>query len=337
MTHEQVRPLLTIAVPSYNVQAYLEKGLSTYDDDRLNGILEVIVVNDGSTDATEEIAARFAAKRPSVFKLVNKENGGHGSAVNAGIDAVSGKYFRVIDGDDWADTENLVRFVHGLADIDADLVVDVKQEVDMQTGATQLFPFPGYVPQGGVCSFDQVCTREDIASYIMIHTLSIRTDYLRSIGLKLLEKTFYVDYEYTVKASVDARTIQFVNLNVYQYLVGNAAQSVADGNYVRRWDDHTRVTNEMLRLYEARKGSADEARLGYLRRRAMLICNTHYNIALIFDKDRRRGVRRAKEFRTYLRENHSEMAGLTNRRYLLASVLHYAGVDSQEKLSKLGK
>ena len=325
-------PMLSIIVPSYNVETYLEHGLSSYDDDRLDGLVQVVVVNDGSTDGTRQIAERFVEARPAVFTLVNKENGGHGSAVNAGIDAAAGKYCRVIDGDDWANTDDLCKLAHALESLDCDLVCDVKQEVDMSTGEKELFPFPDYIPQDGIHSFDELCSREDIASYIMIHTLMVRTDYARSINLRLLEKTFYVDFEYVVKATLDARDIRFLDLNVTQYLVGNSAQSVADDSYVRRWDDHTRVTQEILRLYEDRKGALSETRRAYLQRRAMLICNTHYNIALIFDKDRKRGMARAKEFRRYLRNEHPDIAALTEKRYRMACVLHHLGVDSQKKL-----
>ena len=325
-------PALSIIVPSYNVEAYLEHGLFTYDDDRLAGLVQVVVVNDGSTDGTRQIAERFVEARPTVFTLVNKENGGHGSAINAGINAAVGKYCRVIDGDDWANTDNLCKLAHALESFDCDLVCDVKQEVDMMTGKKELFPFPDYVPQDGVHPFEEVCSREDIASYIMIHTLMVRTDYARSINLHLLEKTFYVDFEYVVKATLDARDIRFIDLNVTQYLVGNSAQSVADDSYVRRWGDHTRVAQEILRLYEDRKGALSETRRAYLQRRARLICNTHYNIALIFDKDRKRGMARAKEFRRYLRSEHPDIAALTEKRYRTAYVLHHLGVDSQKKL-----
>ena len=329
------RPLLTIAVPSYNVEAYLERGLSTYDDPRFERRLEVIVVNDGSTAGTRSIAQTFVARRPGVFRLVDKPNGGHGSAVNAGIDAARGKYFRVIDGDDWADTGNLSCLLDRLHGIDADLVVDVKCEVDMRTGARTLFPLPPDVPLGVSLPFEQACGRDDMASLIMVHTLMIRTDYVRSVGLRLLEKTFYVDFEYVVKATLDAGSVQFLDVNVYQYLVGNAAQSVADENYVRRWDDHERVTREMLAFYERRSGNLDDVRRDYLRRRCELIVNTHYNIALIFDKDRRRGVRRAKEFRAWLHAEHPEIAAATDKRYRQASLLHHLGVDSQKKLDRL--
>lgn len=85
--------ILSVAVPSYNVEQYLNKTLPSYCDERFNDILEVIIVNDGSTDTTAEIAQSYVDRYPRIFKLVNKENGGHGSAVNAGIDNATGKYF----------------------------------------------------------------------------------------------------------------------------------------------------------------------------------------------------------------------------------------------------
>ena len=329
------QPALSIVVPSYNVQDYLEHSLSFYDDARLEGLAEVVVVNDGSTDDTLSIAQRFEAARPSVFTIVSKENGGHGSAVNAGIAAAKGTYVRVIDGDDWANTDNLVEFATALRGVTSDLVCDVKREVNMATGDTALFPLPAYVPVGAEVPFEQICAGDDISSYIMIHTLSIRTEFARRIGLRLLEKTFYVDYEYVVKATLEAATISFFDCNVCQYLVGNAAQSVADDNYVRRFADHTRVTYEILRIYEEKKDGLSDVRRAYLQERAVLICNTHYNIALIFDKDRKRGMQRANEFRRHLRQHHPDIAALTDKRYRLAKVLHYLGVDSQEKLNRL--
>lgn len=334
MSDVLTNPVLTIVVPSYNVEAYLKRGLSTYCDLRLEGLLEVIIVNDGSTDRTREIADSFVERYPRIFNLVNKENGGHGSAVNAGIKAATGTYFRVVDGDDWVNTDNLVKLVCRLACVTSDLVVDTKREVDMSTGNAQHFPLPPHIREKKSYSFTEICVQEDIAPYIMIHTLMIRVDFLRNIDLKLLEKTFYVDLEYVVKATLEAETIEFVDLNVYQYMVGNANQSVADDGYVRRWEDHTRVTEEMLALYSDRSNTLDADRLDYLRRRIALLINTHYNIALIFDKDRKRGKARARKFHDYLKEYYPEFYSLTNKRYQLASALHYIGIDSQDKLNR---
>ena len=99
--------ILSIAVPSYNVEKYLDKCLTSFSDERFNDRLEVIVVNDGSKDNTQQIAEGYIARFPRIFRLINKENGGHGSAVNAGIENATGKYFRIVEGDDWAKTDNM--------------------------------------------------------------------------------------------------------------------------------------------------------------------------------------------------------------------------------------
>lgn len=325
-------PILTIVVPSYNVEAYLAKGLASYADERLIDVLEVIVVDDGSTDGTRAIAEEFAVRFPRIFHVVSKCNGGHGSAVNAGLVAARGRYFRIIDGDDWVDTNALVSFVGELATYEADLVIDVKREVRMGNGEERLFPLPADVPRGADVSFEGVCTRPEFADLIMIHTLTVRVDHLRSCGVQLLEHAFYVDYEYVVKAALNARTVRFVDLNVYQYLVGNAAQSVADASYVRRWDDHERVTREILRLHGEQASGLSVPRAAFLTRKATLVVNTHYNIALIFDADRHRGLARARSFRAFLRAEHPDIAAATERRYRRAWLLHYLGVDSQERL-----
>lgn len=331
----QAAPVLTVAMPCYNVARYLERGLASFDDARLEGLVELIVVDDGSTDTTASIAQAFVERRPQVFRLITKPNGGHGSAVNTGLAQARGTYFRVVDGDDWVDTDELVRFTQLLAQATSDLVVDVKTEVDMATMSPRVFPLPAELAQGGSCDLESVCMLDAFAPNVMIHTLTARVAYLRSISLHLLEKTFYEDLEFVVKATLDAADVEFVDTRVYQYLVGNASQSVADEGYVRRWDDHARVCEELLALLSARKENLSPTRLAYLQRRCALLSNTHYNIALIFDKDRARGARRAKAYRAALRANHPDVARLSDSHYRKAMVLHVLGVDSQKKLDSL--
>ena len=331
----QAAPVLTVAMPCYNVARYLERGLTSFDDARLEGLVELIVVDDGSTDTTASIAQAFVERRPQVFRLITKPNGGHGSAVNTGLAQARGTYFRVVDGDDWVDTDELVRFAQLLVQATSDLVVDVKTEVDMATMSPRVFPLPAEFAQGESCNLESVCMLDAFAPKVMIHTLTARVAYLRSISLRLLEKTFYEDLEFVVKATLDAADVEFVDTRVYQYLVGNASQSVADEGYVRRWDDHTRVCEELLARLSARKENLSPIRLAYLQRRCALLSNTHYNIALIFDKDRARGARRAKAYRAALRASHPDVARLSDSHYRKAMVLHVLGVDSQKKLDSL--
>ena len=327
--------LLSIAMPSYNVERYLKRGLESFDDSRLDGRLEVLIVDDGSTDSTAVIASEYAQRNPQVFRLISKENGGHGSAVNAGIENAKGRYFRIVDGDDWVDTDALVELLDVLAESDADIVVDRRTEVDMITGGETSVAFPGRLNQRCNLNFADICLDDGICDLLTIHGMSVKTSLLRRESVRLLEKTFYVDYEYIAKASLYAESVCFVDLGVYQYLVGNPNQSVADDSYVKRWGDHERVLWEMLRFYSREADLLDEKRRYYLQHKVDLLVNTHYNIALIFDKDRKRGKARAKEFRDTLRDRYPEFAARGERRYRLASILHLLGVNSQARLDKL--
>lgn len=320
--------LLTIAVPSYNVEQYLDRGLNSFADERLRQNLEVIVVNDGSTDATAEIAQHYVGMFPDLFVLVNKENGGHGSAVNAGVAHATGRYFRVVDGDDWVDTEGLVRLLEELARTDADIVVDEMSRVDMTTMRKTHQPLPGYIETDKVLPFEEICNVEQTESYIAIHTLSVRTSLLREHDIRISEGIFYVDYEYIVKATCFARTVRFLPIEVYRYLVGNANQSMAAQNMVNRYLHHETVLRALLTFESEHKFPPAIER--YLRRKIQLLVHTHYNVLLIFDADRARGASRAREFRAWLKQEHPDLARATRKRYLQALALHYAGFDAKK-------
>ena len=97
--------LLSIAIPCYNSENYMRKcveSLLVGGED-----VEIIIVDDGSVkDRTAEIADEYAEKYPGIVKAVHQENGGHGAAVNAGIENATGLYFKVVDSDDWVKEED---------------------------------------------------------------------------------------------------------------------------------------------------------------------------------------------------------------------------------------
>ena len=110
--------LLTVTVPCYNSEAYLHKCI----DSLLPGgdCLEIIIINDGSSDRTGEIADAYVAKYPDIVRVVHQENGGHGEGVNTGIRNATGTYFKVVDSDDWLDTGALKRVLDKLRAFAAD-------------------------------------------------------------------------------------------------------------------------------------------------------------------------------------------------------------------------
>ena len=95
--------ILTIVVPSFNMEALLRKGLQSLLIEKNPQRLEVIVVNDGSTDQTLAIAKEFHSRFPQTFTFIDKENGNYGSCINAGLKIAQGKYIKILDADDYVD------------------------------------------------------------------------------------------------------------------------------------------------------------------------------------------------------------------------------------------
>lgn len=324
--------ILSIVVPSYNVEQYLDKCLTSFSDNRFNDKLEVIIANDGSQDRTQEIAEKYVERYPRIFKLINKENGGHGSAVNVGIENASGKYFRIVDGDDWIHTENMVELLEILEKSTSDMVVDERREVHMVTGETEFFPLPKNLEKGKQLNFEEMCNDYEMGTCIMLHTLSYKTELLKKNAIRLQEHIFYVDIEYIIKATMEAKTIEFHNLEIYQYLVGNVNQSVSSQNYVKRFSHHSKVTRSLI-VYATQSKATGEMR-AYLDRRICLLINTHMNISLIFNTNRKEGWQQAKDFRKFLQETNPIYYKLTQKRYLITVILHFLGID-YDKLQKI--
>ena len=108
---------ITFVIPCYNSQDYMRRCVDSLlpgGDD-----VEILIIDDGSTDATGEIADEYEKYFPDIVKAVHKENGGHGSGVNKGLEMAQGIYYKVVDSDDWLDEasyDRLLEKVRGFCD-----------------------------------------------------------------------------------------------------------------------------------------------------------------------------------------------------------------------------
>lgn len=91
--------LLSVIVPVYNVEGYLAKSLQSILDARIDD-MEILVINDGSKDNSEEIALKFQKKYPNIIRYIKQENHGLGNVRNVGLKEAKGKYIASIDSDD---------------------------------------------------------------------------------------------------------------------------------------------------------------------------------------------------------------------------------------------
>ena len=98
----QTRPKVSILVPAYNVERFVEQCMDSLVNQTLRDI-EIIVINDGSTDSTKVILERYAAEDARVI-LVDKQNSGYGDSMNIGLQKARGEYVGIIEPDDFAET-----------------------------------------------------------------------------------------------------------------------------------------------------------------------------------------------------------------------------------------
>ena len=220
--------VLSVAVPCYNSQSYMRKCVESL----LKGgeDVEIIIVDDGSTDDTPRIADELEKKYPSIIRVVHKPNGGHGSAVNTGLEYATGLFFKVVDSDDWVKEEAYDEILNKLRElIRSGQMIDmlISNFVYEKEGARhcKVMRYKHALPQDRVFEWKDV-RHFRTGQYILMHSVIYRTGLLRECGLKLPEHTFYVDNLFVFEPLPYVKKMYYMDVNFYRYYIGRADQSV---------------------------------------------------------------------------------------------------------------
>lgn len=210
--------------------------------------IEVLVINDGSVDSTAEIAEQYCRKYPESFFLYTKENGGHGSGINFGIEHAHGKYFKIVDGDDWLNSEKLVDFIKVLEEQSADIVAS--DFLCIQDGTEKIlskrFCTDRKENYGKTCYF----SRGEINYVIKMHAFTIQTKLLKKMKQRIDEHCFYVDCEYITYPIPFAESVYYYPGYIYMYRLGRNGQSVDIKSMQKNRKQHMRVLNSLLAFYD---------------------------------------------------------------------------------------
>lgn len=233
--------VLTITVPSYNVEKFLENTLDSFMDERILEDIEVLIVDDGSKDDTAKIGKTYEEKYPDSFRVISKENGGHGSTINRGIKEAKGSYFKVVDGDDWVDQEGFYQLIQKLKSCDADYVVTNYYEVDDGTKEKTPVSF-NWLPADKNLEFSAIAKETKIS----MHALVIRTAILKDHNIRLDEHCFYVDVEYILYPIPYVNTVVYFDIYVYMYRLAQATQSVSMAGFKKHIQNHIDVIYHVL-------------------------------------------------------------------------------------------
>lgn len=254
--------LLTVTVPCYNSEGYMAKcveSLLAGGED-----VEIIIVDDGSTDRTAEIAEEYVQKYPSIVRAIHKENGGHGSAVNTGIENATGLFFKVVDSDDWvreADYRQILDKLRELAGGEQVLDMLISNFVYEKEGEkkNKVMRYRHALPQDEMFTWNQV-KHFHKGQYILMHSVIFRTKLLRDCGLKLPEHTFYVDNLFVFEPLPFVRNMYYMDVNFYRYYIGREGQSVNETIMISRIDQQIKVNKIMVDYMAEQKAKIKSSR-----------------------------------------------------------------------------
>lgn len=214
--------ILTISIAAYNVADYIRETLDSLTAAKTIDQLEIFVIDDGGQDETLAIAQEYQQKYPNSIFPIHKENGGYGSTVNYSLKHATGKYFRLLDGDDWVQTDELDTLVEHLAKIDSDVIVNpFLRGSDMAN--MSLVSYSNNFKDKEEFLIAENPQKRPIGMWALCY----KTDVLKQSNLKLPERLFYTDQIFCTVPFTVAKTMQYIDTKVYCYRVGRDGQSVS--------------------------------------------------------------------------------------------------------------
>ena len=238
---------ISFVVPCYNSEEYMEKCI----DSLLIGKedVEIIIIDDGSKDKTGKIADRYQKKYPTIVKAIHQENGGHGAGINTGLKHATGKYFKVVDSDDWLDEKAYKKLLKEIKHIDTDLVVCNYVYTYTDGRKEQTISFANVYEEGKVLTWND-SHRYKLTQYPSLHSMMYKKSVLDKSNIDLPKHVFYEDNLFIYLPLVKTNTIYYLNLDLYRYYIGRADQSVQETQLIKRSSHQVLVSEKVCTAYD---------------------------------------------------------------------------------------
>lgn len=200
---------ISVIVPVYGVEKYIDKCLNSLVKQSLKEI-EIIVVNDGTKDNSQEIVDKYVKKYPDKVKSYIKENGGQGSARNYGLEKANGEYIGYVDGDDFIERDMYKKLYNKAKEADYDIVVCGNYNVseDYKTKNIDVF-INNYNTDSENILFGKMAVWNKI----------YKKEILINNKLEFKQKVWYEDLAFTLKAIINSNSYAFINEPLYDYLI----------------------------------------------------------------------------------------------------------------------
>lgn len=245
--------LISLVIPAYNSEKYLNKAVDSLLI--VNEDIEIIIVNDGSTDQTLSVAKAYQRRYPKCIKVINQENGGHGEGINSGLKVAAGRYFKVVDSDDWLDSDGLSKLInimnrHRALNEEPDLYITNFVYEHSADKTSYERDYSTNFPQDVIFNWQQTKKRFRYSKTLLMHALIYKTDVLRQSGIILPKHTFYVDNVFAYIPLPHTKKIYYTNLPLYRYFIGRSDQSITLENITKRYQQQIKVLQIMIHGYK---------------------------------------------------------------------------------------
>lgn len=246
--NKEMEKIMSIVIPVYNMEKYLCRCLdSLILDDSIIEKLEILIINDGSKDSSSQIGHEYQERYPSVFQVIDKENGGHGSAWNVGVKLATGKYLRFLDSDDWLERSNLAELLKKLETCDADLVFTHRNRFYEDTGENVCDKICN-ITYGHVYKIDEInlVENDNIIEITNFWYCTYRTTLLKKLHPLFLEHIMFDDGILFVAPAIVASSFVCYDMVLYNYLLGRSGQSMDIGVQKRHLNHRLKVQISMI-------------------------------------------------------------------------------------------
>lgn len=230
---EPTKPLISFVVPSYNSEEYLHFALDSLLGHEKE--IEILVVDDGSKDKTLEIAKSYAEKHPNIIPI-HQENKGHGGAINTAISCAKGLYFKILDSDDWVDQNALnvlLEDIKSIKDLPDCYLTNYTYWEGREKEANTI-SYRHKIKKNETVSLNEIKTL-DTKSYFTLHSAMFRLETVKDSGVRLPEHCFYEDNFYVYACLSKTKTVRYLDLKFYQYLMGRPGQSMGKKTLLSRY------------------------------------------------------------------------------------------------------
>lgn len=272
--------LITIIVPTYNMEAYLDRCLSSLVVGDVNSLLmqelEVIVVNDGSTDSSSAIAHQFEDRFPATFKVIDKSNGNYGSCINVALPQVKGRFVKILDADDWYDTDVFVEFMTFLKTTDVDMVYSAFDTVNPEgkrIGVNELKE-PHLQPL-------PFADHPSCHSLLCMHGVTYRRALFDGLDYHQTEGIYYTDTEWIFLPMARVKTFTYFPKVLYRYFRGRPGQTMNPKVFQQNQRNlflalYTRISIYQSCLKEGGKWNGIDINIDYIRHRCIMSVENEY-------------------------------------------------------------